>query len=45
MATRYVYQSSKDGQFISKREAGRRPATTEREKISTTRPAQSRKKK
>lgn len=33
-----VYRDSKDGQFITKKEAERRPATTEKERVRVSPP-------
>lgn len=33
-----VYRDSKDGQFITKKEAVRRPATTEKERVPVVKP-------
>ncbi len=40
-----VYRDSKDGQFITRKEAVRRPATTERQHVPVHPPKQSNKKK
>jgi len=34
-----VYRDSKDGQFIPKKEAERRPATTEKERVRVVKPS------
>ena len=34
-----VYRDSKDGQFITRKEAERRPATTERERVRVNPPS------
>jgi len=42
---RTVYRDSRDGQFITKREAERRPATTEKQHMAGPPPKRSRKRK
>lgn len=37
--TKTVYRDSKDGQFIKKQEAVRRPATTEKERVPVGKPS------